>query len=120
MDYHDDSPLYSARMRAARARDLMGEALDIAKWRLSAPMLRQDIDDKRRQITASIVAKPSEIARKHPAALASGAALLGLWLFRKPIAKALPHIAEGVREGAASLFDTLSDVRTNHISKNKD
>jgi hypothetical protein len=103
MDYRDDSPLYRAKMRRAQARDMMMQAVDIAKWRLSPDYLRSDAKAKSDQILSAIKAKPMQLVRKNPGWLAGSAALIGLWIFRKPIAKALPDVAQGVREGADAI-----------------
>jgi hypothetical protein len=120
MDYRDDSPLYRAKMRRAQARDMMQQAVDIAKWRLSPDHLRSDAKAKGDQILSAIKAKPMQLVRKNPAWLAGSAALIGLWIFRKPIAKALPDVAQGMREGADALFAKMSQQMNGSQDQMKD
>ena len=108
MDYPNDNPLHAARMRVAHARDKMDDAARIAKWRLSPAMLRADIASKRKHVVAKITAKPTELARENPVATVGVIALIGLWLFRKPLMRAMPDIVQGLHEGSNAILDRIS------------
>ncbi len=110
-DYHPLDRLDHARMNAARGRDHLRDAIDYARWRFSGAQIRADAARKRKALVDAALAKPVALVQAHPLPVAGAAALLTLWLLRKPVAQAAPHIAKGISDGASQLLEQMAGAR---------
>ena len=93
-----------ARREAARLR--FQSALDTIQHRLSPATLKQEAVTAARETAAATARTGAETIRNHPGKIAAGIGLVGVFLARKPIAKAIR--GDATPNGAGE-FDDFDD-----------
>ncbi len=81
--------LIAAQAEREAARVRLQSRLDALQHRLSPATLKEEAVASAKETAASAARTGADAMRNHPGKVAAGIGLVGLWLARKPIARAI-------------------------------
>lgn len=105
------TPLAIAQARSTAARARLSDTMSQLQARLNPRMLAQDAATGLVEKGKSVAAEGMETARQNPAAVAGGAAALGLVLARRPLTRLLQRLWQSGDDATADTLTSLKPER---------